>query len=462
MPARRGPLAWLERLSPATGFVAVALVVGITLAIVSPPLRWADENTHLLQSYALSEGHLTPEIRNGKLGVEVQRAVQRFILVYGVYYYKREPGKPSWDDVLATREIRSDGVRSFVPLPVYTYSVIGYVPQAVGIALARTFSDSVLLQLWSARIANVLCWILLVWLALRTTPYLGPVLCVAALAPMAVYLAGTCSADGVTNGLAFLWLASVLRLAAGEDERAPTTSGWVAIGTLAVAFALTKLLYTPLVLLLLLVPPARLGGTRRLLAISGAVLALGVVGVAAFVLGSRDAIVKTMNYRGDAAAAANLAMLREHPLEVLGLVGSTAWTFIGRWTWALADTNWAGIAPPRWLFWVWFWAVVAAFGAEVRPRGWPSLRQRLVALLAPVLTWVAISLGAFLFWTKGARAIAGLQGRYLIPLLPALLVGLALPSIRLGHGAKATLLLLALVLCTWALVHTIQRTLLLY
>jgi hypothetical protein len=266
----------------------------------------------------------------------------------------------------------------------------------------------------------------------------------------------------VTNGLAFLWAAAVLRLAAGRDERAPATGSWVAIGILAVAFALTKLLYTPLLLLLLLVPPARLGGTRRLLAISGAVLALGVVGVAAFVLASRDEIVKTMNYRGDAAAAANLAMLREHPLAVLGLIAGTSWRFGGRWLWALADTNWAGIAPPRWLFWVWFAAVVAAFVAEVRPSGWPSLRQRLVALLAPLLAWVAIGFGAFLFWTKGNHGIAGLQGRYLIPLLPAVLVALAPPGIRLDRRLGQATLLFALVLCTWALLHTIQRTLLLY
>ena len=449
-------------LSPASAFVVIALLAGVTLAIVSPPLRWGDENTHFLQSYALSEGHTRPVVVKGVLGVEVPRAVFRFIIVLTTFHGRREPGVPSWDDVMGTREIRTDGERAFAPLAVYTYSMIGYVPQALGIALARLFTDSILLQFYAARVANLLCWTLLVWLALRTTPYLRLVLGVAALGPMTVFLAASCSADGVTNGLAFLWTAYVIRLAAGDDTRAPAPSEWIALGLLAIAFALTKLLYTPLLLLLLILPPARLGGTRRLLGVSAAVLALGVIGVATFVLLSWDELLKTINYRGDAAAAANLALLREHPATVLAIIATTTWNFSGRWLWQLADTNWQGIAPPNWLFWVWFAALLAAFLAERRPAGWPTPRQRLVALLAPVLAWIAIALGAFLFWTKGQNAVAGLQGRYWIPLLPSLLLALSPPSLPLGARLSMAARGAALALSVWVLLHTIQRSLLMY
>lgn len=460
-PATGSPLAPAVAvpISPASGFVAIALLLGIALAVVSPPLRWGDENTHLLQAYALSEGRLLPEVRDGVVGIDVPRAVQRFILVYAVWWHARKPGVPSWAQVVGTQNIRLDGERSFAPLAAFTYGVIGYAPQALGIALARQFTDSVLLHLYAARIANLVCWALLIWLALRTTPYLKLVLCVVALAPMSVYLAGSCSADGMSNGLAFLWFACVLRLAAGSQSGTMTRARWVALGGLAAAMSVTKLLYTPLLLLLLLLPPARLGGSRRLLAVTAAVLGAGVLAVASFVLLSRDLLFRMLNHRGDSAAAKNLTRLIEDPGGVLALIGTTTWTMGGRWLWQIADTNWKGIMPPEWLFWLWLTALVAAFLAEARPAGWPSPRQRFVALVAPVLAWTGIALAAFLFWTKGPReTVAGLQGRYLIPLVPPLLLAITPPSLRIRPGARALLVIAALALCTWVLLHTIERT----
>jgi uncharacterized membrane protein len=461
-PRVQAPRTWPRTTSLPTVFLALALVLGTALAIVTPPLRWADENTHLLQSYALSEGHVRPEIRDGVLGVDVPRAVVRFILVNAAWYMKREPGVPSRSDVWETRQIRTTDERAFAPLAVFTYSVIGYLPQAAGIALARTCTDSVLLQLYAARIANLLCWALLVWLALRTTPYLKLPLCVLALAPMTVFLAGTCAADGVTNGLAFCWTAHVVRIASDDHRPASLVGTWLPTALLAVALALTKLLYAPLILLLLLIPPARLGGAKRLIGISGAVLVLGLLAVAIFVTLSWDQLLKTINYRGDTAAAANLALLREHPATVLGMVWSTTYETATSWLWQLADVNWKGIAAPRWLFWVWLAALTVAFVGEARPDRWPTRRQRIVAATAPLLAWIAISLGAFLFWTKGQRAIAGLQGRYLIPLIPALLIAIAPPTVPILARRSRVSTGVALALCIWALLHTIQRTTLLY
>lgn len=462
-PARAA--RWSRIPLPAAAFAIVGLVLGVTFALVSPPLRWTDENTHLTQVYGLSEGKLAPETRNGGIGIDVPREVFRFILVFAAHHNRRELGVPSWDDMRAARDIRITGERAFAPLAAYTYSVVGYLPQALGVIVARPFTDSVLVQMWAARIANVLCWVALTFAALCITPVLAGPMCVVALAPMSVYLAGTCAADGVTNGLAFLWTACVLRLAL-DERAAPGPRGWIGLATLAVLVALSKLLYTPLLLLLLIVPHERLGGRRRLLAISGAVMALGAVAVAAWALSSWDQVIARIAHRGDSAMAANLARLRENPLDVATVLWTTNRDTMSRWLWQLADTNWKGPMPPPWLFEVLLVALLVALVADARPRGWPTVADRVVALLAVVVSWVAIGLGAFLLWTSKSGGspgvVAGLQGRYLLPLVPALLVAVCPPGIRLPSAAKRGATLAAVALNVWLLLHTIQRTLWLY
>lgn len=462
------PTGWSRIPLPAAAFAAVGLLLGITFAIVSPPLRWADENTHLLQVYGLSEGKLRPETRNAAVGIDVPRGVFRFIMVFAAHHNRRELGVPSWDDMRAARDIRLTDERAFAPLTVYTYSVVGYLPQALGIAVARPFTDSVLLQLRAARIANVLCWVALTFAALCITPVLALPLCVVALAPMTVYLAGTCAADGVTNGLAFLWTACMLRLALDEDV-APGPAGWAGLALLAILLAVSKLLYTPLLLLLLLVPHERLGGRRRLLAILATTTGLGVLAGAAWALASWDQVVQRLAHRGDAALASNLGLLRDDPLGVLQIVWNTNHNRAGAWLRQLADTNWKGPAPPPWLFDVLLAAVVLALLADARPARWPALRDRALALLAAGAAWIAICVGAFLLWSSNAQGalnpqglVAGLQGRYLLPLVPALLVALCPPALRLPTAVTRAAVLVTATLNVWMLLHTIQRTLSLY
>ncbi|MEW6267729.1 MAG: DUF2142 domain-containing protein [Thermodesulfobacteriota bacterium] len=451
-------------LSPSLAFLAIALPAGAILAVVSQPLRWGDENTHLLQAYALSEGTLRPELRGRTLGVGVPRAVQGFIIAFAKHHLKRSLGTPSWEDVGAARSIHVTRHRGFAKLAVFTYSPVGYLPQAAGIALARTFTDSVLLQLYAARLANLAVWAALVSLALRVTPVLALPLAVLALAPMSVFLAASCAADATTNGLAFLWFASVLRLAVGEREPdAPPARAWLALSVQALLLSLAKIAYTPLLLLLLLVPADRLGGRRRATVASVALVTLGVLAVVVWLALVRTELAQSIAYRGQSHAAANLAALAEHPGRFLQVLASTVHGYGGRWLRELGGTTWTGPAEPRWLVWLWGVALAIAVVVERRPAGWPRLRERAVALVASALCLTGVVLAAYLFWTAGGHPTAtGVQGRYLIPLLPPLLLALLPPArLRLRAGAPA-LRLAALALVAWALGHTILRTLSLY
>ena len=94
---------------------------------------------------------------------------------------------------------------------------------------------------------------------------------------------------------------------------------------------------------------------------------------------------------------------------------------------------------PRLVIWLELIAlIVAAMGAEGRVGGW----ARVIAGVAAAATAGGIALSTYIGWNRPCAAVIdGLQGRYFLPILPLLMVVLALPLIRrreaLAWGALA-------------------------
>ena len=449
------PGARAKQLSPELTFVVIAGVCGSLLAVISPPLRWGDENTHLVQAYRLSELNFATSVADGGMSVSLPRGVGKLMLVLALEH-RANPGGESAGRLARMRAIEaSPDDRRAVGLVSASYSPLSYAPPALGIALARTFTRSVLLQIYGARLANLSVWMLLVWTAIRTTPLFKLAFAVLALTPMSIFLAGSCAVDPLANGLAFLWSAWVIRLAVAQR---PSWAILALLAPLAAALALVKLVYAPLVLLLLAVPADRFGGWRARAAATSAMLATSALGVVAWVAYARATIAAVIAYRGNAALAANRALLIDDPPAVARLVAEAVLHEGRSWVYQLSDTHWGSPMAPELLLWLWLAAVVSATFAETRVGSWPALGQRGTALLASLMVFVSVALCAFLFWSREAGEIEGVQGRYAIPLLPALLIACCPPAHRpLTAGARTLLARVAVATVVAILAHTVYR-----
>lgn len=443
-------------------FLLIGGVLGAVLVLVSPPLYWGDENTHFLHAYRLAQLRLDLTPRGDRMSIELPRGVGRLQLLFGLDRALRErgTGRLTWSQLRdRTRVDEMDELR-VLEVANANYPLLGYAPQALGIAVARLATRSVLLQLYAARLANLGAWLVLVYAAIRLAPAFKVPLAVLALSPMSVFVAATCSADAATNALAFLWTAAIVRLAL----RPPAPRGvTAALGALGVAMALVKVLYGPLVLLILAVPADRFGGPRRRTRAVVAILGAVVLSTVAWGLASRMELASGIAYR-DAAFGENLAAFFHEPLRVA--------TMVGRVVLLRTDPPWIdhvsevmlGIVEPVAVRWLWLAAVVAALLADARGDLWPRLRDRAIALGAALASLAAVAFAAFLFWTPaGADAIIGFQGRYGVPVLPALALALRPPrSMRLEESARARLEAAALGATALLLMWTIARAATLY
>jgi uncharacterized membrane protein len=91
-----------------------------------------------------------------------------------------------------------------------------------------------------------------------------------ALLPMSLYQAGSLSADGVTIAMSLVVATAFWRLTFLEAPVSKLDLSALFVST--ICLSLTKLSYSPISLLVLMIPPKRLGGFRRYAAIAGTLL----------------------------------------------------------------------------------------------------------------------------------------------------------------------------------------------
>lgn len=118
-----------------------------------------------------------------------------------------------------------------------------------------------MLMFYFGRIATLAAFLILVALAINTTPVFKWTFLLLALMPMSMYLAAVYSADPITNGLAFLAIVLVLRCVFGVEN--VSRADLVQLCLAFCCLALCKQVYVALALLLFMIPRQKFGGARR-------------------------------------------------------------------------------------------------------------------------------------------------------------------------------------------------------
>lgn len=409
------------RWTPARVFLIAALGFGIPLVFVSPPLTAPDEGRHMARIYTLAVGQLRlPAGADSRIprslvtlsdGIDrlwppLQPRVQR----------PRRVLRPLWNQPL----------RPDVQVPVRnlaTYGPLAYTPQVLGFALGRAFEAPPIALVYLGRIANLLAWAFVVAAALRLTPRCGWAFAALALLPMSLFLAASLSADAPANALALLLVASVLRAGFGPGAHlSPRDVGLMCLS--AALFGLTKGGYWLMAGLPLLIPGARFRSPRERWAVLAAVAIAAVVPSGLWFAGAQASGYTEAGLGADWAA--QLEFVLSHPFGYAGIF-ATSWletggaylkTFLG----VLGRLD---VVLPTWTYAFLTASLLALPLLEARDLDTLDTRRRLwlMAIFAlctgTVFTMIYLSGNAV-----GAPSIRGVQGRYLLPLAPLLLVAL--------------------------------------
>jgi uncharacterized membrane protein len=433
-------------------FLLVALPAGLVLLVLTPPLQVPDELGHLLRAYQIAEGRLVAESRGGLPGGTLPESLadqeQAFPL--------RMPRLPRGELLRRARRgfatPLAPEARRFVPFGSASYSPVPYLPASAAIAAGVAASWPPLAFVYAGRLATLLAASLVTALALRVAPAFRWPLVLLALTPMAAFLRSGLSADGMTNALAFLFFALVLRLSTREGEL-PSAGEKALVLSTSAALGLCK--GSVLLLPLLLLVPARSAPRRRL---AWGALLLGVAAFGGWWFVSRR-LPAAPRFDVAVDAAANLRSLFFRPWRFFDALGAALTTHpLRHLRELLGQLGWLDVRLPAALL----SAVAAAILVLALADGNGKLRLArwwragiLLVLAASVLSVYTVM---FVIYTpSGAAAIEGMQGRYFIPLSPAalFLIVSRQPRIALSERAAARVAVLAAILglagAAWAL-----------
>ncbi|MCC6370540.1 MAG: DUF2142 domain-containing protein, partial [Bacteroidia bacterium] len=274
------------------------------------------------------------------------------------------------------------------------------------------------------------------------------------LLPMPLYIANSFSADTVTNAMAFVWLALILKqMFAGTK---PNKKTLLLLVLLACGLGLAKMLYVFLVLLVLLIPSTNFKNRGQWL------LFVAVISLPAIMVAYWWSSVVMQNYLSFAAYNPEGRMhatlvegadyylqkdyLLKHPLQFGSVLfyslthhpGFYLSSYVGYFG-TFMDTP-----LPVWT------CVLAYFGMiliTLTDRNGPPIiaSQKWVLVLTACVVFIFLIFSQYLTWIRvGGSGVEELQGRYLITIMPLLLLLLNRSSVQ--HRWNLPVLVLPIVL----------------
>ena len=427
-PSRRGPFF----IAPVTVFLLVAGLMGTVLTFLTPPFQVADEPVHFYRAYAISEGQLGSRklwahYFGGSLPRSVVAVVDQVSTGLAGHPEKRQ-------DLQLLRNALHTPLQPGERVDVeYTnatiYFPLVYVPQVIGITIARLLEAPPLVSFWAGRLGNLLVSLALTAVALRLMPFQRWAFALLALLPMVMFQRASISADPLTMSACLMLLALSLHFTFAHP--APLRLPHLALLLASAIFvALCKQAYLPLTLVFLLLPVARLGSFKRY-----ALTLAALIAVPALLQLSWSSVVKE-NFR-PTQVVEQVAFTRAHPFRVLGILvkdfGNRLPDFLHQ---AGGLFGWLDTPVHRGVLLVLAGLLLLTLALDRMPAPGVDLRSRAITLGVACVGVLGIQAMLYLAWTPPrSEVVEGVQGRYLLPYFPLLVVALAPPQWRLRAPA---------------------------
>jgi uncharacterized membrane protein len=403
--------------SPEKVYVFIVVTFGLGFLFLVPPFQTPDEYQHFSRSYVVSEGHLFDTDGYIPQGIVKLMAVTRDV----PFHLENKVKFADLADSINQPLQQSDLVHTDFPASA-VYSPIPYMISALGIFVGRVLGASPLIIFYLGRAFNLVIWASLVYLALHLTPVYKWVFLLLFLSPMSLNQAASYSADSLTNALSFFTICYCLYLAF-TVEKTINLKDLLPLFVLALLLPLTKPPYAALIGLFLLIPASKFGSAKRYLMIL--TLLVGITSVLIWFGSSinREYYYRFVPYPGVNANRQTVYILRHlsgYSKTIIRTLSSDfvfiTQSYVGILGWL--DTKLPQLIYPTFYLIVFFLALID-HSVEIRLSIW----QKLILALVACAGFLMIATGQYITWTPvGASKINAIQGRYLIPIIPPLIL----------------------------------------
>ena len=273
--------------------VAFVFIVcfGIVCALIVPICDVSDEIEHLARAEITSQGVIIPHWTGEDMGVqglynhtEGERISSQknsgagYHSISAMNFFSGSLGKTVFDTNHDTDKIN---FKPFIIDSAFEQNpFFGYLPQTVGIVIAKLLDLNVIWILWLARICNLLFYAGVISLAIRKTPVLKIPLLAVACIPISIYQASSASIDAMIISLSILAVSYFIYMCKSPKDSLSRKD--IAIFSIICVFlGLCKLPYLSFIFLLLFVPSKNFKMERKknYLTIIIAIIIVSIIGL---------------------------------------------------------------------------------------------------------------------------------------------------------------------------------------
>ncbi|MGZ7136293.1 MAG: DUF2142 domain-containing protein, partial [Methanobacterium sp.] len=263
----------LSKIKPENAFLILGLIYGICFLFVTPALQVPDEYEHFYRALYVSEGHMLPEKVGNMSGVYIPESVQftaSTIFQEWFDFTKDRDNKINLTSLLNIRFTSQNRVFEDISrIAVITYSPVPYIPSAFAITIGKIFNLPPIVLIFLGRLANLLSWVFLTYLAIRIIPVHKWVLLMIGLIPMTLFEVSSLSADSLILGLSFIIVAIFFKFAFDDTKKRINKKDVYILFILLLLLSLSKQIYFVLLFLIFLIPNEKFGGRKNMFLITG-------------------------------------------------------------------------------------------------------------------------------------------------------------------------------------------------
>lgn len=404
-------------------FALVLFVSCVSFSLIFPPATVPDEGHHYLASYWIAdciqdEASLTDSIsfpvRTADWEMLSRSSTEITLSSYGTVRDNFELFNASGSvfDVQNTFSIGAE-------------NVIVRIGSVTAILIGKSLNLGAYPMFYLGRIFNSLLYIVLVTGAFRVIPFAKNVIVCVALLPMALHLAASYSYDSGIIGLAILLAALLLK---SLYENAPFTRvELISIGACLIAIAPCKLIYIPIILLLLLIPSNKFRRLRNKVIVFVILVSFAIAAVMIFRLAGVVSLAtssSSLDYRGmESGTFYSLGDLIADPIGTFLLFARTTFINMGFYLRSMigGSLGWFqdNLQAPSILILLYFCVLYASVQKDRDDSTNLSISTKLVFAAIFISCYIGAMLSMCLGWTFNTETvIQGMQGRYLLPVLP--------------------------------------------
>ncbi len=351
----------------------------------------------------------------------------------------------NWNWISLNEDARSTESRFFR----VNGSLAQYLITATGITVARVLSVGFFPLLYLGGLFNLAFFVFAVHWAIKRTPIGKNAMMIIAILPMVVHLSPSYSYDSPILALSFMFIAQIMWLTYGDYGY--VKNGDIIITAIIVIFLFPckVIAYLPLMFLMLLIPKSKFRNKR-----SKMLFFLGITIVSLIsILFNNWSTARNFLYAKEGAwnnrlgdTGYTFGWIFENPLRFLTIFWNTAREFIGYYlnTMIGSKLNWLNTPVSDVAI---FTMILCLFAISIREESDKYIitnKQKIIVIFSCMLCCLFIGTGMLLWETSfGDSKIAGIQGRYFLPILPALMYVIRPRHIVSGNGIWRKITMLA-------------------